>query len=219
MQGDDIGEILGDLRSLTRWEIFLPLFLMFMSFAQVTTFAFGPDVPWDARIRRPVNVISSFTMFHVRFILKIDRQLIFWPKIALVMYMIISFLINSLLDVPQRLRKLSLTHVSTQKGPQTLKYRVINLMANSVLLGKKLTVTVFMVPLTQAASEVYYCRPQHESANAKLYLVVAPDVTCYEGWHRVLAWLLPPLLAIFMLVAMPYVVVAGDVRHVQRKEL
>lgn len=79
--------------------------------------------------------------------------------------------------------------------------------------------TILVVYIFKVCARCFNCVQAADVNGGEPFLSFAPSITCYTGWHRVLAVVLDTLLPFFFLALLPYAAVLGDVDYVQRKTI
>merc|ERR1712032_982314 len=74
---------------------------------------------------------------------------------------------------------------------------------------------LLVVPVSKMCAEAVHCVHTPQGA----FLACAPSVECFVGPHRRLTMILAVLCPLYFFLLIPYAVVSGDRRYVQRHEL
>merc|ERR1712232_715819 len=111
LEGKDRGEKIAELRSLKHWEFFLPIILLLISFVQVSSFAFGPEVPWSEEVKGRVKIAVHIVTFDIH----INQEWVFWPKTLIATSFMLFFNICAFIDLPSKLRRVGYTIRKSQR--------------------------------------------------------------------------------------------------------
>lgn len=104
LEGVDSGEAVARIRSLTKFEIALPIIFMLVTFLQVISFAFGPQTDWPDVVDSTVGWSTQITLFEIDDFVKVQIPNItaedwFWRRTQICVYIMIFYLLFTLLPL------------------------------------------------------------------------------------------------------------------------
>lgn len=242
--GDDSGEVIASLRSITFIEYFGPVILMLISFMQVSSFAFSPVVPWQERSHSP-HFLVLLTRINISLLFRTNKVSLFygstWSSLA-VMSLFIAFVVSDFrrkfhnlilrqgegLEQKEVKRKgLEQKEVKRKRRARPGRSASTGNCAKQWLFPHFLQLidfliwtccTIFIVPMSITIVQAVACMPD-EHVPGRLVLNIAPEVHCFVGRHRDLVMAISIVAPIFFFLIVPYAVVRGDSNYVQRSEL
>jgi len=187
INGHDAGELCAQLRSLNVFtEILFPMVMLFITFFQFSSFAFGPSTQWTSQMEQTGDIVYDLSTFNINLHIKITRSQMFWAKSVSSMGAMILFLVSALCNLPYVFDKISrLIKTLPWFVQESANHRMcgtMHLLLNFwqftfVLLVKAVMLlmsTCLVVPVTQACVQVANCIPS--STDSKLYLRTAPHI-------------------------------------------
>lgn len=211
LEGEDAGERVAELRSCTLAEVFMPLVLFLVSFVQVVSFAFGPQIQWNRDIHRVTSVVYRITVADFEWHLSIEKETIFWWKTGIVLAIMVTFILCAFFNLPLRTRKLGWKNID-RPGRRRF-WRISSLLIRTLMWACS---TVLVVVISTACAEMLDCARTQSNSR---YVSKAPTVVCYEGSHLAVVIALPFVYVLFFCALVPYAVCAGDTNYVQPDEI
>eukprot|EP00747_Dinoflagellata_sp_TGD_P109649 gnl/TRDRNA2_/TRDRNA2_170747_c3_seq2.p1 gnl/TRDRNA2_/TRDRNA2_170747_c3~~gnl/TRDRNA2_/TRDRNA2_170747_c3_seq2.p1 ORF type:complete len:483 (+),score=59.44 gnl/TRDRNA2_/TRDRNA2_170747_c3_seq2:80-1450(+) len=231
LAGKDQGQQYAEMRSLGFIEITLPPFMLFVSSMQVLSFAFGPTIPWNKEVHESATMVQHVTMFNLEYSFKMDRALLFWPKITLVICSMVLFILFALTDMPAILdfgvRALQNTTCykaeTSYASPCHVFLRFFKGLRSSAYLLIQFCATILVVPMFKACAQALDCmHPGGETGTCwpgECVLTSAKDITCYEGSHLHLTIIIFFVVPAYLFLLLPYAACTGDATYVPRTTL
>jgi len=236
LKGDDAGQVYGELRSMKPLEIVMPVIMLFVTVAQVFSFAFGPAIPWKKEVHTQAVVAHQFMMLDFKQTIRIKKEDIFWPEMTIIMALILTFLAFAVCDMPH-LMDMAVRRIQDMAngGPcqQALRPFLKPIATHGrslVYLLMQLLSTVLVVPMVQSCAQAVDCVWADEDLTVRdvffgnytvdqLHLGAVPTVQCYAGQHLhlvILMWIAVPC---YILLLLPYAVCSGDAQYINAKAL
>jgi len=228
LQGIDAGEVVAELRSIKLIEQVLPMAMIIINFAQVTSFAFGSATSWNEKISRPAKMTHKMVVLDVEYAFTIDRELVFLGEMVAVIGGMILFVSCALLGVPEKLsmRRNKLLHgyefkVESRDNktfrPAHWKVLILDFIWWLVSQFMLLCATVLVVTFFRVCAKAIDC--VHPGSGEPSHLADAPNVKCFMGPHLTVFFALVVLVPLYLFSLVPYAVCAGDVSYVEHGTL
>lgn len=226
LSGNDVGEMYAQLRSLHKREIFIPMLTLLVTFVQVSSFAFGPSIPWKNEVHAPASKVVQFSMCDID--LEISKETVFWYKTVSVVIFMTLFILSAITSFPGLLATMTFNIQVTDRfkdemdykyprcGPMHLLVTFIQFNRSVILLFIQLASSVLVVPVSKALAEAVDCNHPEDDLP---YLDKAPTITCFEGDHYKMAVVLAIIVPVYFFLLIPFAVVQGDQDYIQASEL
>jgi len=235
LEGDDAGQIYGELRSMDPLEILVPVIMLFVTVAQVFSFAFGPAIPWQKEVHTKAVVAHKFMMLDFKSTITIKKEDIFWPEMTIIMGLILLFHFFAIFDIPhvmdtavRGIQDMANGGPVAQALRPFLKPLALNLRSFTYLLMQLLS-TVLVVPMVQSCAQAVDCVWDEDLhwvdvlrrnyTVEQLHLGAVPTVQCYSGPHLKLVILMWVAVPAYLLLLLPYAVCSGDAQYINSKAL
>mmetsp|Transcript_118011 Transcript_118011/g.380908 ORF Transcript_118011/g.380908 Transcript_118011/m.380908 type:complete len:533 (-) Transcript_118011:40-1638(-) len=225
LEGVDKGEVYAELRSLRLVEVVFPILLLVVSFFQVSSFAFGPEVEWRDEVRKPATFTRKVMIGDIDLVIEVPRSLIFIPMVWCALGVMATFLVLVLTGMPELLNLAIYLTQSTKAyqrenrsalfGPRHVLRRALEIVRSLLGLFVAALSTIMVAPMFKLCAQAIDC----VHGSGKPYLAEAPQVVCYEGAHLTLTVLLCIVTPIYFLALMPYAVVEGDMKYMKWRKL
>jgi len=225
LEGVNRGEVYAELRSLTRWEAFLPIALLLVSWMQATSFAFGPEVHWMDEVRLPANYTRRVVLGEIDLFIDIPKYQIFLPLAFTVLTIMVLFLLVVLCALPDHLNHLIYLTQSTRRyrreqsasglRPMHRLKRLLDLVRSGGRLFLGLCATIWVSPMFKVLAQAVDCV---EEGDGKV-LHTAPRIRCFEGIHKVIAILIFAITPLYFAFLLPFVGVEGNAQYMKWKKL
>mmetsp|Transcript_85118 Transcript_85118/g.150544 ORF Transcript_85118/g.150544 Transcript_85118/m.150544 type:complete len:941 (+) Transcript_85118:112-2934(+) len=228
LEGDDSGQKYAEMRSLSRTELWLPLFMLMVSSLQLLSFAFGPAVPWNQEVKSSAVYVRKVAVLDFEW--KYSKEDIFWPKTQVVMVLMTFFILYQFLGVQQNSQNLfrfiqnaAPYKLERKRAPccRPLHALLVFLkwlfQLQSTVIS--LLATILVVPMVKVIAIAFDCVPA-DPDNAQLCilggcrLAEAPTILCYESQHLSLIVKLGLLFPIYLFAVLPIAACAGDDTYV-----
>jgi len=243
VEGPDKGEICGQLRSLSIFEVLMPPVLLFTTFVQLASFAFGPATQWNADLKTTITYGTRVALLGttVDFELDIKKRDKFYWEFHAVLWLMTWFLIielTGLYDIVGFLRRLVQStarfkeaDLAGTKDINHLAKLLLGYLQSSMKLLMWFSCTIGVAPVFKVCAQALTCS---HASDDKWYLRTTGgnEVECMMmsefpvglRWKGDTEWsykvaLIYPLMLVYFVGLAPYAVVAGDATYVQRSEL
>jgi len=236
--GHDAGEKLAELRSVGFFEMVKPFIMVMIAFAQLTSFGFGKSVPYPPELDKARQIARASQLEGLDDQFHINKEAAFWVKSYGNLVMMFVYMGVVLLGVPSGLTTCihSIEELESYQdefrsgrtyGPSHLLRSFVQWMGRPIKLLIFCCSTILVVPMSKALAEAMHC--VHEDGSPSFHLMwsshepshvaMVPSIPCYHGRHRYLYLLGGFGGVLYLLLLIPYALVAGDVTYVQRSEL
>mmetsp|Transcript_98176 Transcript_98176/g.283233 ORF Transcript_98176/g.283233 Transcript_98176/m.283233 type:complete len:991 (+) Transcript_98176:71-3043(+) len=218
LDGDDKGQIYAELRSLTALEIIMPPLVLFITSAQLLSFAFGPGIPWQGDVHENAKLVHHICIGDINMVFEVDKEMIFWPEMICIRSAMLLFMLTAVFGLDERMDDLVAKGYNWQRyrderysfGPAHLLVKLTTTMRTATYLFMQLCSTVLVVPMMKAVANAVHCIDQGEG----LVVKAAPTVQCFKGRHLQLTISLSLLVFPFLFMLIPFAVVGGDAHYV-----
>jgi len=228
LKGYDAGQCYGEMRSMAPLEIILPVVTLFITVAQVFSFAFGPSVPLPHKVNANAVVFHNLAMLDFKKDIKIPKEMVFWPEMTIILSAIMIFQFFAITDMPHRMDALVRMSMEVKsdflKAIKPLLVSVAWAMRSVVYIVMQLLSTVLVVPMLQSCAQAVDCKwadGKHwidiilrKTTLADVHLEDVDTVQCYTGRHLHLVLLMIAVVPTYIVFLVPYAVCAGDAQYI-----
>jgi len=225
LEGNDIGQRVAELRSLTAWELFVPMAVVVTTFFQVTVFAFGPSTSWEEEIERPATKVYKIVLLDFDLALGLSPTEFFFSTSVSVIVQMVLFVFCSMFGLPQwiaqrkykvRSQPSFLKEVDSKKfGAAHACHKFLSVMETVIQSLMALCATFLPVLTFRTCANFYDCIERPEG----FVVTAAPEVRCLEGVHLALVIVVLPIGLLYSVLLIPHAVVQGDTNFVVYTEL
>jgi hypothetical protein len=224
VEGRDKGQMYAQMRSLSGFEIILPIAVLVISTLQIISFAFTPRVPWQANVRAPTRAIYHASMLDYDFLWDIPRIDIIYIKIRAVTSMMFLYAFSGMIGLPELLKMGTWWIQGTEFfrketfvfGPAHIILTVLRSLIKVLKLWIQVMSTVAVVPMMTICAQFLNCKPGFHPGS---HLAYTEDVECLTGNHLWFTVVLCPVILAFTFVLIPHALVRGDCDYVPRDTL
>lgn len=232
LEGDDRGEMTSEIRSMTMLEVLSPIMLRFVTFIQVTQYAFGPSTKFSKGLEKPAAISRKIAVLDVTIAIDIDPAKLFVPQIIVVFLVAASFLLIVFSSAPERLNNAvnsimrSEMYAKEAKDRKEAKRRcmgcahfcagAVSFIQMGVSMFIILNSSVFVVPMSKKLAQLVDCEHPED---APPYLSADPSMICWGSHHLLFVRILAILWPVYVLVLIPHVLVSGDSNYMKLAEV
>eukprot|EP00928_Gymnodinium_smaydae_P089170 TRINITY_DN73171_c0_g1_i1.p1 TRINITY_DN73171_c0_g1~~TRINITY_DN73171_c0_g1_i1.p1 ORF type:complete len:842 (-),score=48.19 TRINITY_DN73171_c0_g1_i1:336-2777(-) len=223
LEGAKAGKKIAELRSVRITEMLVPFVLLFVTFIQVYSFAFGPAAQWEEELKRSTDIVFRIVLCDIVDLdINVPRSDLFWARSLLTVSLMAFFIVASLIGLPYRLTKWKnsirrsrcfLREVALDDpGCGHFIEKVLGVAKIVMDLLFAACTTILAVPTFSACAHIFDCvrRP-----DGKKTLATAPNVVCYEDAHLTLCMVTLGCVFPYFYMLVPHAVVAGNCEFVQ----
>lgn len=238
------GEICGQMRSLTHFEIAKSPVLLMVTVVQLCSFAFGPATHWRKSIKTTVSYGAHvvFLGFSINVNLQMSRSDKFRAEVVIAQLMMVTFLLCEVLGAYELLEAFQ-NRVKSSKSFKKAELQgvwnrmrmlrwVLNILQRLWYLVAIVSSTVGVAPIFKVCAQTLRC--SYDELDGVHYLVVTGGkaVMCKMAfgmpvgllWEGAENWSHEPALCYALLLCyfiglLPFFAVGGDASYVQRDEI
>lgn len=234
MSGDDAGECIAQLRSLSYYEFYQPFIVLAIDFLQTAAFAFAKDIPWHWRVGEPAGHAASAMILDVHsidlhvhgFSLKLDTGMSHMVKLVTVTCVLVLFAFLAISGSYTRLSKAE-EHLRTRIAKKEVDEKhelggcdimivqrhCLKILERVVSKFLDWCTTPLMVPIAKTCADNVLCTVQHSFAST------AEEHCFVSGSYRSLELISCTLFFVYLVLLPAYAAVEGDSKYVRADHL
>jgi len=206
----------------------MPIVMRFVSFAQVTAFAFGPATDFSEGVDKPMKLSQKIVSLDINeYIPVVKPSDLFYPEVYAVLGVMCTFMFLVLTGAPERINSLKTRMMRTEGydrehhnqircGFYHLVVHLMHFLRSVVGLVIGLCATVLVVPMFKICAKVLDC--VHNDGD-KPFLSADPYVICFESAHWKLVGAFGMIVPLYFALLLPYAIVEGDSQFVLKAHL